>query len=95
MARPRRLDAADAFVYAATRAFALEVPPPSPPVDDAWVTRARDAGVLAPVAAALARADHPVPEMLRRLRHVTAARQLSTMSDLAAAAPDEGEAVGS
>jgi hypothetical protein len=85
------LDAADAFVHSAVRAYAGGLVAPEPPASPAWVERAVPAGVLLPVARQLARSSWPVPAALAGLEASVAARHLRSLGDLRllAAALDE------
>jgi hypothetical protein len=76
------VDATDAFVHAAVRAYAVDAVAPAPPASQAWVARAVPAGVLLPVVRQLARSSRPLPAELAGLEASVAARHLRSLGDL-------------
>jgi hypothetical protein len=72
----RKFDEADAFVRAATFAFATGTSAPPAPLDGTWISRAHGAGVLLPVTTALVAAGERVPNQLVHLRMTVAAQQI-------------------
>lgn len=86
-------DEADAFVHAATRAFANEVDCPPPPSSGSpWASRARDAGVLSLVLDAMRRSDHELGAEAGALRLRAIARHQRTLVDLGEAGATLDEA---